>query len=365
MKLTIFLGGLSGGGTERVVCNLANYLVSAGYEIDIITMADDDPAYFLSSSVNRIELLKTKERKNFIYNSFLRIKRLRKYMKTSDTEEYLVMLPTTIILLLSFHKLTHAPIVVSERGDPSKLSKTNQLLLRQVVKNASGFVFQTQDVQEWYTPYIEGIYSEVIPNAINEEFLNDNVSEKSIERKIVGVGRFTEQKNFELLIKAFEMVHKRYPEYKLVLFGDGPKRDVLINLVKSLNLEDCVELPGYVQNIKDEIRTSSLFVLSSNYEGIPNSLIEAMAIGIPCVATDCPVGGPKYLNSIGERNNCLLIPMNDLESMTDAMCKLISDPNLAKQLSINAQCVKSELHPNIIYRKWDSFLRCVKTNNDK
>lgn len=354
MKLTIFLGGLSGGGTERVVCNLANYLVERGHDVEILTMSDDKASYSLSSSVKRISLLKQEERKSFIHNSLLRIRRLRKHLQSSDTEKYVVMLPATIVLLLAMHKFTNAPIIVSERADPARISPKLQILLKHLAKHSSGFVFQTEDALKWYKPYIRNAKYEIIPNAINQEFIQDIPVRSCPRDEIVAVGRFTDQKNFGLLIKSFKAIHQQFPNYKLVIYGDGPKRDELEQLASKLGIGDCIDMPGYVTNISEHIVNASIFVLSSDFEGIPNSLMEAMALGLPCIATDCPVGGPRSL--INNGTNGLLIRTGDKDELVASLKKLLSNKKLAETIGNNATQIVERLHPDVIYSKWEKFL---------
>lgn len=354
MKISIFLGGLSGGGSERVVCNLANYLINHNHNVDIITMSDDAASYELSNKVNRIILLSQSERRNQIYNSLLRIKRLRAYMRNTDTEEYLVMLPTTIVLLLLMRRNTTAPIIVSERADPNRISRIIQVVLKKLVKFAAGFVFQTEDARQWYLPYIGNAKTIVIPNAINPEFLENSSQMIKKDNKVVAIGRFTDQKNFPLLIRAFAGIHGEFPNVKLIIYGDGPQRATLLGLVNELDIEDCVEFPGYVKEIKESIQTARLFVLSSDFEGIPNALMEAMALGIPCISTDCPVGGPRSL--IEEGKNGILVPVGDEKELREAIKSLLGNEAYAEGLGRNAKRITDKLNPDIIYSQWEDYL---------
>lgn len=362
MKITFFLGGLSGGGTERVVCNLSSYLAGKGHSVEILTMADDAPSYYLSPSVNRVPLIRQNERRSFIFNSILRIKRLKTYMKTASTDRYVVMLPTTIVLMLLMHRYAGAPIIVSERADPSRISGVKQFLLKRLVKYASGFVFQTEDACKWYKPYIQNAKVKVIPNAVNGEFIRNDLQTVQRGKKIAAVGRFTDQKNFELLINAFARVHTDHPDYELFLYGDGPKRERYMQLADSLNLTDHIHMPGYVNNIGTELSDAALFVLSSDFEGIPNSLMEAMALGIPCVSTDCPVGGPRSLINSGD--NGILVPAGSVEDMANAMLFVINDPENAQELGRNAKKIIENLNPEKIYRQWELFI-CGQSLSNK
>lgn len=130
----------------------------------------------------------------------------------------------------------------------------------------------------------------IIPNAINKEFITAEYSGPR-NKQIVSSGRLTEQKNHALLIKAFAGITAKYPAYKLVIYGDGPLRKDLELLASNLGIADKVSFPGYTTEIRKKIERSSLFVLSSDFEGMPNALMEAMALGVPCISTDCKGGG--------------------------------------------------------------------------
>ena len=347
MKLTIFIGGLSGGGAERVVCNLANYLTEHGHVIEILTMSDEPASYELDKSIKRISLLYHTENYGFIYNSFIRLMRLRKYMKVSDTEEYLVMLPVTIALLLSQKKTTKAPIIVSERCDPAHRPKLFQIFLTHMMKKASGFVFQTEEAKEWYAQYLSNMDYKIIPNSVDISQLGVGCVDSEKRKSIVGVGRLTGQKRFDLLIKAFAKVHNLHKDYQLTIYGEGELRSELEEMICRLKLDDYVFLPGYINNVAEKLASASIFVLSSDFEGMPNALIEAMALGLPCIATDCPVNGPRSL--IEDGVNGILINTGDEDLLVKAILCLIEDKYLAEKIGENAMKIRYVLSPEIIY----------------
>ena len=361
MKITIFIGGLSGGGAERVVCNLSNHLVEHGYEVKLLTMADDQPSYVLDQNINRYILLRENERKNTVYNFFLRYKRLKKFVKNNKTDVYIVFLPITTILLLWFRRYISVPILASERNDPSRMNTLIKVLIKRLIHRADGVIFQTQDALEWYKLYLKKAKTVIIPNAINRDFLNAKPYDTNKRREIIAsVGRLTEQKNYKLLIKAFAVIKRDYSNYELIIYGEGNQRAELLELAKMLNVSEHVKLPGYVNNISDRLQEVSMFVLSSNYEGIPNALIEAMCLGIPCIATDCPVGGPKSL--IKDRENGILIPVNNQNEMVNAIKLIINNKTLAKTIGDNARAIINDLSPDIIYNKWEEFINLCSFN---
>lgn len=355
-KTTLFIGGLGGGGAERVVCNLANYLLDQDWDVRILTMSDKKSAYFMNPDIKLYPLIKQSERKNIIYNSALRYLRLKKYVKTELMDCYIVMLPVTILLTLVLRKKIKAKVIISERSTPVKYPIVIRALLKILVHRADGVVFQTKEVYEWYKPYIKKSKAVIIPNAVNMEFLtNDENIIK--ENRIIAAGRLIEVKNFSLLIKAYSRIVKKYSDYKVIIFGDGPERNKLINLANELGVEKNVVVVPYTNNLEKELKKSKLFVLSSNYEGMPNVLIEAMASGLPCIATDCIGGGPKSL--IHENENGFLVEVGNDEQMAYYMDLVLSSEKLANNIGNQARKITETLHPGRIYSMWESFVEDV------
>lgn len=354
--VTIFIGSLRVGGAERVVCNLANYLEKKGWDISILTMSDVKASYYVSSNVKVQPLIFQYERKNFFYNSIVRYLRLKKYIKTESTDCFIVMLPITILLLLFLRKKVKGKVIISERWHPARYSLIIRNLLKELVYRADGFVFQTKDSYDWYRPYIKGKKAVIIPNAVNEEFL---ICDRNIDKKkrIVGVGRLAAEKNFGLLIKAYSQIAEKYPDYTVAIFGEGPERSTLEKLITELHLENKIVVYGYTENIKEELQKSKLFVLPSDYEGMPNVLIEAMALGLPCISTDCPAGGSRFLIQHGI--NGYLTEVGNIEQMAYYMDLMLSSEKLADSIGSKAHEIVKKLDPDQIYSAWECFIESV------
>lgn len=362
MKITLFISALSGGGAERVTCNLANYLSDAGHDVEILTMSEVDAAEPLHQGVKYVPLLTSRERGNALANNAKRILRLASYMKKQAVDAYVVMLPVTTQLMLSLRKLTKAPIVASERVDPKTYSPKMQKALQKICSKAGGYVFQTDEAADWYAPYLKGVAYEVIPNAINPAFIRP-AYEGERDQTIVGVGRFSQQKNFALLIKAFAKVADKFPEHKLVIYGKGSLLESYQRLAEELGVADRVDFPGFVADMPQRLEKAGMFVLSSDYEGMPNALMEAMALGLPCVSTDCGGGGARFLIKDGE--NGLLVPQKDVDAMAQAMDKILSDEEFAQKLGGNARALQNTLAPEKIYGRWEQFIYQVVKRSGK
>lgn len=353
MKVTFFIGSLYGGGAERVTCNLATYLSEKGHVVDVLTMAESKQHYNLDERVTNTVLLRDSDRSNKIKDFLHRWMGLTNYIKGSDTDVYIVMLPVTTIMLLLLRKKIKQPIIAAERVDPSTYPSIKKIALRYLAPRANKFIFQTSEIRNWYGKKVRDDKAVVIPNAINSVFIRQPYQGKK-EKTIVGIGRLTNQKNFSLLIDAFYRISRKHNDYKLVIYGEGPNRSMLLEKAANLGISDRIELPGNVSNIPELLEKASIFVLSSDFEGMPNALMEAMALGVPCVSTDCNGGGARFLIDNGE--NGLLVPKNNPDAMAESILKYIEDTEFAHRISQNARKITSKLSPETIYGKWESVI---------
>lgn len=351
MKITIFIGGLYGGGAERVACNLANYLSRKCHDVTLLTMSENSKRYYVEPSIKITPLLFIDERSNFIIDNAKRWIRLKRYINTYKDNNFVVMLPVTTILLLLLRRKIPLSIIAAERNDPSKYSKIKQILLKYLSSRADGYVFQTDSIRQWYGKRVNNAY--IIPNAINEQFICPKYHGPKYPM-IVGAGRLTKQKNFPVLIEAFSRVSSSFPNYSLYIYGEGPDKEKLLELSRKLGVSDSVKLPGRVDDLPDKLKCASLFVLSSNYEGMPNVLIESMALGVPCISTDCDGGGPSFL--IENYKNGIIVPKNDVEALSESMKCLLSNSELSESLGKNARNIIEKLSPTKIYDLWEKTL---------
>ena len=356
MKITIYIGGLTGGGAERVCCNLSSYLVEKGHEVTMLTVSKpNEMSYSIDPRVN-LESLETKTRiKSGSLRVIVKQLKLFSFIRKNDTDVYIVMLPKTIKSLMTFHRFAKAPIIFSERANPASYDDKTQRFLKSAAKKADGIVFQTEHTKEWYASYI-GHKSVVIPNAINPDFIRPVYSGER-EKCIVTAGRLSNQKNHKLLIDAFAVVSPQYPEYSLKIYGKGPLEQELKAYVRAIGVSEKIRFMGYVSNMPEHLEKATMFVLSSDFEGMPNALMEAMAIGLPCISTNCPAGGSAFLINDGE--NGLLVPVNDKDAMVAAIQRILSDDMLAESIGHNAHKIIDKLSPENIYSQWEIFIKKV------
>lgn len=227
-------------------------------------------------------------------------------------------------------------------------------MAKHLFQKADGGVFQTKDAQKWFPLPIQKI-SEVIYNPINDAFFGEKYH--PIANNVVTCGRLEEQKNQEMLVVAFSEVIKKYPDAHLNIYGEGGLRERLHQQIVELHLENNVFLMGKTSDVPAVLGTAQIFVLPSRYEGMPNALMEAMAVGVPCISTDCPCGGPQALLESGK--NGILVPVGDTNALANAIMELLADEGQRKRYSRNAKKAAENYTQEKICNKWLSYIGAV------
>lgn len=371
MNIIFVVNSMGKGGAERVITNLSTYL-SKKHNVSIISIYNVQVEYRLDKKVNFYTLDENiyniydeqnekNEQKSTIIKKikrfFQRIKKINQYKKDLNADIILTFMQKPSFLVLLSNILNKVPTIVSVRNDPKIEFKTkkDKTLMKLLYPKADGYVFQTKDAEEYFNDKIKG-KSEIIPNPINPYFIEKSF-EGERDKKIVSVGRLEYQKNQEMLIKAFSMLPKKYKDYKLIIYGEGRLRKQLEDLVKKLNIQERVLLPGNIEDVKEKIYRATMFVLSSRYEGMPNALMEAMALGLPVISTDCPCGGPRFL--IQNNENGILVENENIKELENAMEKLLENQDFASKLGENANKIADTLNPEKINNLWEKYIKKV------
>lgn len=334
-------------GAERVISILADYYCKKGWAVDIITLLNSRCDYDLDENINLVPICR--ENKSYYKNIIFWISGIRKYAKSKKPERIVSFVARINILTLVACFGLKINIIISERNDPeadgrSYVVKTSSYIL---YKLAMCVVFQTLWAQSCFPKSIIK-KSVVIPNPVKVLTLASSLKNK----KIVAVGRLEPQKNHAMLINAFKRIHDLYPDYSLYIYGEGNLRTSLIKQIKFLGLEEYVFLPGNVENIHKKIADAEMFVLSSNYEGLSNALLEAMMMGLPCISTDCAGSNEVIQNNI----NGLLTPIGDVHKLAECMKSLINDKELSANISRESQITANQFQSEIVVRKWESVI---------
>lgn len=352
-KIVFFVASLGIGGAQKIATYVMDILTkNFDVQITVISLAKSKRNLDFSEKIKVIELNSLS--KNKIFQKIDLIKQIKKSVENENPNFVVVFGSYFLVeLALSTYFKRDFKIIGCERGDPKSYPIHYKLVNKISYRYLYDYtIFQTQEARKQYN--VKEGKSSVIPNPCYD--YNYEIA-KSRKNEIVSAGRFTKEKGFDTLLMAFSIFHKTHKDYELVIYGDGEERNNLIELSKSLGIYEKVRLPGSVRDIKQYINSSKIFVLSSWFEGIPNTLIEAMSIGLPVIACDCSPGGAKLLTDSG-RVGGPLIPIKDYKRMADELCKIIDDEELYKYYSQSSLSVRERFNSVKIADMWgEVFLR--------
>ncbi len=362
LKIAFHLNCLTHGGAERVVTNLANQFCREGHEVVIATEWIDENEFVPDPGVRRVNIgLKPEdEDRNRLSKYVRRIQYLRQFMKEEKPDVLIAFARLALYRALMACKGTGVPVVISVRIDPAKYyaGLRDKILIARYMNRAAGAVFQTPDAQAFFAPRLQDPETcRVIVNPINEKYVQNPDYTGELRKEVVNVARVEDFKNQPMLVDAFAMVHEKHPDYELKIYGpdsgDGTWQTIE-RKAQEYGIADQVHLMGNSDSLEKQVPGAAVFAYSSDYEGMPNSLMEAMAMGLPCVSTDCPPGGPKMLIEPGV--NGLLVPVGDAKALAEKICWLIENPEEARRMGSKAREIRDRANMKAIYEAWKDLL---------
>ena len=349
MRILLVTKGLRSGGAERVMSVLANYL-SARHDVRIIVLHETGTDYPLDENVECVFAAGACFNANATANW---IAFQIDEFKPDVTCSFLHGVNTNAIA--GRYRARHdAPIVVSERVDPSWATRKDHLVGREMMYPfADGGIFQTDQIEAYYVQNHDMRNTVVLDNPLSPGF-DMQPYEGTRTKRIVAVGRLAEEKNQALLIDAFAQIAEEFPQHSLDIYGEGHLREALQKQIGDLGLGGRIALRGRMNDIAKHIQDAELFVHSSNHEGTPNAVIEAMALGLPCVVTDTPYGSCATLVEQGV--NALMVPMGDCDALAVAMRRVLNDEALRTSLSQHAVRIVERFRAEAVCPKWERYL---------
>ncbi|MFG6367076.1 MAG: glycosyltransferase [Lachnospiraceae bacterium] len=355
-RIILFISSLQKGGSERVMVNLAEYFLRQNYDVILVTQYQRDKEYSISPKIHRVysEPDESMLQGGRIRNFCVRFHTLRKLWKTYRPDVILSFLGKNNLMAVAAAAFLPIKVAVSVRGEPTMEyeGKFMQSIAKIVFRFADGVILQTEQASQFF-PRAVRRKSVILSNPLNPQFIGRKVCANR-EDLIVAAGRLDENKNHIMLIHAFGRIAEEYPTVKLVIYGEGALRTKLETLIAEKGLTDRVSMPGNVNDIADRIGKARIFTLTSNTEGMPNSIMEAMALGIPVIATDCPCGGPAALIEHGV--NGLLVPVGDAFALADAFRRIFEDKDFEQKLRENAHKITEMLAPEQVNKQWEDYL---------
>lgn len=342
-EIAFVVTSMGRGGAERVVSILANHYASIDWKVHIIMLWHDVLEYKLEESITVHRL--SKEGGNPYRKIPALVLKLRKKIKEIAPVAVVSFIAQNNIISYMATRGIGVRLIPSERIDPASMKRGRLYsnVLNMVYANSTVSVFQTERARNFFPEKVRK-NSVIIYNPITVSCHAENEREKVI----ITAGRLEEQKNHKMLISAFEKFHEKFPEYKLIIYGEGALRSELEAFVQSKGLEECALLPGNVPDIQEREAKVEIFVLSSNFEGMSNALMEAMAIGLPCITTDC--AGSDEL--IEDKKNGLLVKVGDENAMLNAMLYMTENRDKAEEMGRAAKEYSSVFATENVIGKW-------------
>lgn len=355
MKITFTISQLGGGGAERVVALLSSKLCEMGHDVSLITLIKRPIVYSLNKNVKLINL---DCRNSRVLGTISQIKHLRAVYRRLRPDVIISFLPVVNMTAIIANLGLSSKIIVSERNDPyqNPRKKIVRVMRDFWYHFSDGFVFQTSDAREYFGKHAQT--GAIIANPINSNLPEPFIGERT--KRFVSAVRLDKQKNLDMFLRAFAKLHMEYPDYTVEIYGEGPEKEHLEKLAEELQISNCVFLKGFSKKIYEDILDATAFVLPSNYEGLSNSMLEALALGVPVISTDHPIGGARMFIKNG--NNGILTKVGDTDEMMRALLYAVNNPEKMQAMADRAVEIRKTISINNIVDKWINYIKLVCKN---
>ncbi|MGI9488801.1 MAG: glycosyltransferase family 4 protein [Geminicoccaceae bacterium] len=360
-RVTLVIANFGWGGAQKIMAMMANYWAVRGWHVTYMSLDEQRCEAFFPID-DRVDLVAlgvrrhTKSVLQAVWQNVRRLIVLRRAIRASRPDVVISFLSVTNMRVLMATIGLGLPVIVSERGDPRRrsISAIWRHLRSVLYPLARSLVAQTDYARDCFHSRIRK-RSVVIPNPV---VLPDQPVPRT-EKIVVGVGHLAPVKGFDILVRAFGQVAKAHPDWRLILWGQGDERERLTTMAADLGIADRLDLPGLSDRPGAWADNASIFVLASRHEGFPNTLIEAMAAGLPVIATDCPIGGPRVM--IDHDETGLLVPSEDETAMAAALNQLIAEETARDRLAAAARRHAETFALDRIMGRWTDLVHQAAT----
>jgi glycosyltransferase involved in cell wall biosynthesis len=366
-RILFLVSSMEGGGAERVAALLCNHWAAQGHDVTLMpTFSGRGECLYSLDDRVQLDYLADRvgSRSRSALNKLRRYGALRRAIRETAPDIIVSFLPHVNVAAVLAAWGLRIPVVVSERVHPPTmpLGRGLEALRRLTYARARHVIVQTEYTLGWLQDCCPQARGRVIPNPVVYPLPAaaprqgpDSVVDET-RCVVLAVGRLDEQKGFDQLLAAFAALAPRFPEWDLVILGEGAERERLESQCDGLGLAGRVHLPGRAGNPGDWYQRADLYVMSSRFEGFPNTLAEAMAHGLPAVSFDCETG-PREI--VRHEEDGLLVPRDDPEALAAALDRMMADATLRAQFSERAVEVRERFSVHRVARQWEEFLGSV------
>ncbi|MFV0434109.1 MAG: glycosyltransferase [Leucobacter sp.] len=355
-RLLLLTHSLGNGGSERVTVNIANHAKRRGWDVGVIPLVLSEQDYPLDENVlvdrrvpqGGIRLIRGLRKARHVVAAVHQFK-----------PDVVLSLDAGYGYLALAKVRSRFGLVTSPRWDPEGMLRgrpARRALYDLTFALSSRVVFQTRGAAAYFGERLRA-KAAIIGNPLRDGLVHNDTPFNLRDKEIVAFGRFAPEKRFDVLIKAFAIFRKKFPEYTLSVFGRGSERERIQDLVRELQLSEIVSIEDFRADIHERIHNASMYVLSSDREGVSNSMLEAMAIGLPSACTDCPPGGAR--ETIERYRTGELGEVGDPGSLAAAMCKIAESPERADTMIVNGRKLLEEMSGDVVCERWLQLLTDV------
>ena len=353
--LMFYINAIHDGGAERVLLQLAKRFAACGYRAVVVTSFVDAWEYPVPEGVERLSIEQEQIDQSRLRRNLSRIEALRRLIREYKPAALISFMAEPNFRAVIASRFLPVKTIVSVRNDPEREygGRLGRIIGKWLLPLADGCVFQTEQAQKWFPKRLQK-RSKIIMNQVDERFFQ--VKDAGENGYVMTAGRLTAQKNQALLIRAFAAIAKDVEE-ELRIYGEGELRPELEALIAGMGMEGRIRLMGASNEMPAALAGCRLFVLPSDFEGMPNALLEAMAAGRCCVSTACPCGGPEAVIENGV--NGMLVPVGAEEALSAAMLELLKDEKKRRTLAAAAGESAAAFRPEAIFEHWRDYVEQV------
>lgn len=348
MKLTFVSSTLHAGGAERVISLLANSFCQKGYEVEIVCINKHLVFYPIDEKV-KVWFAEDEVKSPSILK---KVFWLRNHIKNDRPNVVIAFMLEVYCVTLASLIGVSVPVISSERIDPHFFGRAKGLLRWLLLRRTTHLVVQTVRIKDFYSAKLQS-RTTIIPNPVTDKVFSLTPTLK--QKRIIAVGRLAYQKNYPMMFRAFAKVHHDFPDWQLVVYGNGPQKDEIRGVIERLGMEGHIILAGKSDHVVEEMNKSSLFVMSSDYEGMSNALLEAVCVGLPVISTD--VSGARDL--ITEGVNGYIVPVGNERALTLALSSMLSSPEKMDEMGRQSKALAPRFREEQIVGQWEELIKKV------